>query len=467
MKTGSKSKVKKSYDTGYVAPSNREITYRWNMKREIPTLEFYVNGKLLWAQKTVFTYPSMVDLKAGCSPEFNGPVKEYIDRFTITDFDQPQQKISRKSMTRSSNQVFFEQWGVNPTAAMKVIRSVVLKTQYDPIYEYDRIFKPRRVLNGRLERKRVTCSQYAEHIIENINVVEQMKADGQDNLLPLAIVKGMTASELKGYYGKNPWKRISKFSRTHNRELSTLNSYEGQVLSSKPYSHTMLYKKVSKQFDTLRDFHTHEIALAYTETLLKEKGTYAEALRTDMLEIYRTSTYLRDMIQSGEIVNKNWSTRRIKEEHDAWTIRQRAILAAKRREEDETYNDEFATSEPRQFGAVKATILNTVEKIELEGDFMGHCVGGYSRRSHSGDYRVVRIEKGDYICTLGLQDDFRYFTGYVGERGKFVGPIRKSFSFQQMYGKYNEHVKDEDILAAKEDIIKWVNEEYYEYRKGN
>lgn len=464
MKRVSKTKVKKSYDTDFVAPSNREITWSWNMKGDIPLLEFYITGKLLWKQGHVFGYPTKFELMKCCNPEFEGPEKDFPDRFHISVFDQPQRTERRKSMSRSSSQVFKEKWGVNPTAAMRVIRSVVLKTQYDPIYEYDRIFKPSRTLNSKMERKGVTRSRYADNIISHIDVVEQMKVDGQDNLLPLGIAKGLTVSELKTQYGKNPWKRISKFSRTHNRELSTLDFNIGQALSSKPYSHTILYKKVAKQFGRVVA-HRPEMVLAYTETLLKEKGTYAEALRTENQEIFRISTYIYDMARGGEIVNKNWSTRRIKEEHDAWSIRQRAILAAKRREQEEMYKCEFATSEPKQFGAVKATILNTVEKIELEGDLMGHCVGGYSRRSHSGDYRVVRVEKDGYICTLGLQESSGHSRWDYPEG--FHGPVRKSFSFQQMYGKYNEHVKDEDILAAKEDIIKWVNEEYYEYRKGN
>lgn len=459
MKAGSNSKV--NYDTEFVAASNRQITHRWNMKREIPTLEFYINGKLLWAQKDVFTYPSMFDLKAGCDPEFNGPVKEYIDRFAITNFDQPQPKISRKSMTRSSNQVFFEKWGITPSKAMKIVRAIVLKTQYNPIREYDSIFKPFRAFNSKMERKSCTHSKYATSILEHIDKIEEMKSDGQLNLIPYAVVKGKSTKELREMYGKNPWKRISKFSRTHNKELSELPSSVVVALSNKPYSHALLYKRVDRMFGRGHG-HSSEIKIAYTDTLLKEKGSYTAAMRTEIIDLHRTSQYIFDLRMRSEIFNPEWSTRRIKEEHDAWDIRQRAILAEKRRIEDAESIVEFATSEPKMFGNVKATILNTVEKIELEGEVMHHCVGNYARQAFKGQYRVVRIEKGSYICTLGLTDN----SGPFGVGDYFIGPMKVSFAFQQMYGKYNEHVTDEEIIEVKDDIIKWVNEEYYEFLKG-
>lgn len=456
MKRVSKSK-QKNYDTNYVAPSNRHIHWSYDLSDGIGQLVFYIRGEVLWKQERVFGYPTKFELAKGCESEFNGPEKLFTDRFQIIDFEEEPKKTLRKSMSKSIDQAFYERWGVTRSTAMKIIRKVVLKTQYDHIREYDTIWKPRRVLNGNMERKGCTRSKYADMVLQSLDTLEQMKADGQGNIMPLAVVRSRNASELRALYGKNPWKRISKFSRTHNKFLAEVSIDEGIELSTRNYSYAVVHNKIRKMFD--RYHGLKPFAIGYTDTLIKESGSAAAALRVDNRDVYRTVNYLNDMYMSGKQLNPQWSTRRIKEEHDAWMIEERARLSAIKRQQEIEYQGEFATNIPRMFGDIKATILNTVESVEIEGQVMGHCVGNYSRACFRNEYRVVRIERNGYTCTLGLTDRNRY--DYTHE---FMGPLDKNFEFQQMYGKFNAHVEDEVILAAKEDIIKWVNEEFREYR---
>lgn len=457
MKRVSKSK-QKSYDTNYVAPSNRHIHWSYDLSDGIGQLVFYIRDEVLWKQERVFGYPTKFELAKGCEPEFNGPEKLFADKFQMIDFDAEPKKTRRKSMSKSIDQAFYERWGVTRSAAMKIIRAVVIKTQYEPIREYDSIWKPGRVFNGNMERKGCTRSQYADMVLKATPILEQMKADGQGNIMPLAVLRQSNASELRNLFGKNPWKRISKLTRTHNKMIAELTIDEGIELSSRNYSYALVHKRVSKNFD--RHMGLKPLAIAYTDTLIKEQGSAAAALRVDIRDIYRTAMYINDMYIAGVQINPQWSTRRIKEEHDKWMIEERDRLAAIKRKEEIEYQGEFATNTPRMFGDIKATILNTVESIEIEGKVMGHCVGTYSRRAFKGEYRVVRIERNGYTCTLGLIDRHRH--DYPHD---FVGPLQKCFTFQQMYGKFNATVEDEVILAAKEDIIKWVSEEYMEYNK--
>ena len=142
-------------------------------------------------------------------------------------------------------------------------------------------------------------------------------------------------------------------------------------------------------------------------------------------------------------------------------VQAQAIGASRARaERDEDYakrlkinfKDLHSWLEPVEFETgVKAVPLMNMQEVILEGSTMRHCVGSYAEMAARGDYVVLHLTKGDVEATLGINARYDLVTC-------------KKYSFQQMYGKFNEILEDGDFKKAADWIVDKMNSSI---RKGN
>lgn len=258
--------------------------------------------------------------------------------------------------------------------------------------------------------------------VEYNHLVQQAVKDKTLNLLPLMLHTGMDTQQLKQHFGKGLWKRLANTSKSRMAYLAPMVKHNPDWI----------------------DVRTGILARHQTfVSRYATSGSYIIAAKiAPTIKDYRqTSDIVFDTMrmaeQCGSEVNKDWSYRRWKEEHETLS---KLILT-----KDFT-TVPFTDVVTYQKDGYTFTLLNTQFDIALEGKTMRHCVGSYAKKASLGDYHVFKVEGHGERATLGVRD-------YVEE-----------LKFDQCYGHCNQSVSDRLNTAAHK-IVK-EHDDYIRLRDG-
>lgn len=265
-------------------------------------------------------------------------------------------------------------------------------------------------------------------IYKNIDKVDQLAKDGLLRLAPLVIHSGLDPQELRASMGKGAWKRLLSQSdyriRLIARNLDGPRSINGDFVRAICDIQSGILK------NNYCIFNTELIAARLAPRVVDYR---------DVLNL------VRDTDRMVQDFNPNWSLKRIKEEHERATERMNARRLEQQLKKDKEYQTEFAEAAVYEIDGYKYTRLNTKRKIQDEGAFMGHCVGGYASQAFNRSYEVFTVEKGTERATLGL---------FIQKGFDKDDKEKPFYSFNQSYGKRNSPISDELALANRALIIK-------------
>ena len=334
----------------------------------------------------------------------------------------------------SSAKYFTNKFGVTPSNLCKIIAGVVLEKVVKAHPEWDKLFASKRSWHHGNK------FEYIEYEPE----MQQCRKDGIPHLIPFVGKFGKTPQELKKHFGAAKWKKVCKNTYSRNKLLAnTRVEYEAHA--------TILNLKS----DALRYVHNDSLIMPMSLIDDIRKDLKLKSYKA----MHKNSSYIlafnivRDTLRGVPNAKLTWSYRRFKEEH-AKMVQSQTLEANKARaERDEEYakrlkinfKDLHSWLEPVEFeSGVKAIPLMNMQEVILEGSTMRHCVGSYAELAARGGYVVWHLTKGEVEATLGINAGYDLVT------------CRK-YSFQQMYGKFNEIIADGDFKKAADWIVDKMN----------
>ena len=295
-------------------------------------------------------------------------------------------------------QGFTKDFGITPTKLYKKFMYEMYAMWVDPhkdivnmmFYSYDKKADIRMV----------------QQLHDILPLVEQTKKDGNNHILPLVVFFQRDTKELRGMFGRSLWKSLCNNSKTKNvnlvkylhnlevwtslnksdvYEIGVANSLPSTILKKsyliRPRELKYVYENTGKQ---VKDFILNEGRATFTQD---EKSILDMVIDTvGMAE------------QVGEEVNFNWSVRRMKEEHDRLT---REINLKRLGYDTFDIPEGFPRIVKNNF--VKATLIETPDRLLQEGVDMRHCVFSFANSIKMGRYLVYSVESvNGYRSTLGL-----------------------------------------------------------------
>jgi len=297
-----------------------------------------------------------------------------------------------------------------------------------------------------------------------ITGIEEYKRDGNNHLAAMALIVG-NAQEAKKLLGKGLWSALCKNSMTRNDTIvanvlrakqyvedtgygaadNTAPSWNDNVgclvaiLNKVP---STLFKKISSSTCTmlLKIFH----ATGMDDVLLKMAKATKKPLKDmprDTVErmcriIIDTHVMLDDV---GEKFNKDWSTKRIIEEHNKVAKR----IAARRFSGDRIKClDKFP--ETINFIGATARLLTSGKAIQEHGSSQHNCVVSYIDRVIKGIYVLYEI-----VEVSPDRDGFQ--VAYT-----FGMDTNKKHCQYQMYGVCNSFVTNKDVITVAQFIQRLI-----------
>lgn len=280
---------------------------------------------------------------------------------------------------KGANKGFTEEFGITPNK-LKTVYNAAQNTAF-PGMEY--------------WVKKFYCRRYARYInsiLKVLPVLEQLKADGIENVAPIVLMFLSDPKECKKRVGKGLWKRLCKNTFTRNflltqqyqMELSVANTVSSTLLKTRAYD---------PRFDP------------FLSGTLKERAAF---IKNNFYE-------LRDSIlMAGELGYKIRRGSDLEEVHSH-------LVKLYHREE---YSDE--PFKEREDVHEALTELVSPAQIYAEGKSMRHCVASYIPAAVDGNYRVFSILlEGKHIGTAG----------YAKKRGNI-------FVLEQARGKCNKDINN-------------------------
>lgn len=234
-------------------------------------------------------------------------------------------------------------------------------------------------------------------------------------------------------------------------EVSNTNPWRGGMLMSEV--HSMTEQEIFKWFkDAVESYDIRkDLKLKSYKAMHKN------------LSYMRSFNIVRDTLRGVPNAKLTWSYRRFKEEHDKMVKAQAIEASRARAKRDEEYakrlkinfKDLHSWLEPIEFeSGVKAVPLMNMQEVILEGSMMRHCVGSYAEWAARGEYVVWYLTKGDVEATLGINAQPSIRQALTADK---FGESLEKYSFQQMYGKFNEILEDEDFKKAADWIVDKMN----------
>lgn len=314
-----------------------------------------------------------------------------------------------------------------------------------------------------------------KNLLDNYDNIKQTCDDGLHQIVPLLIVHGGTASDLRKTLGKSLWKRLL-------RQPVSRNKYYADFITVFNKFHRPLFERcLSIPTTQLQTIKGHQPTFLYGEIihcsnnpstlgLHSKKGSSFNRLTEDKRsrQIVADTFYMARQHNVG--FNSNWSTKRFEEVHQYLT----RLANSRRYSESHVCDRDVHTVEVREGNysyKVSFTRLTSPAEVAEEGRKQGHCVASYANRLNSDDYSVyvVECEELDVRATLGLNhtlENRRYLTETptfciepqestpVNVEVK-TGRIR---SFNQMYGKFNRGIDPRVHRIVKDFLIEKINE---------
>ena len=346
---------------------------------------------------------------------------------------------------------YTNKFGVTPSNLCKIIAGVVLEKVVKAHPEWDKLFASKRSWHHGNK------FEYIEYEPE----MQQCRKDGIPHLIPFVGKFGKTPQELKKHFGTSNWKKVCKNTYSRNKLLAnTRVEYEAHE--------TILNLKS----DALRYVHNDSLIMPMSliDDIRKDLKLKSYKAMHKNLSYMRSFNIVRDTLRRVPNAKLTWSYRRFKEEHAKMVQAQTLEANKARAERDEEYakrlkinfKDLHSWLEPVEFeSGVKAVPLMNMQEVILEGSVMRHCVGSYAEWAARGKYIVWHLTKGDVEATLGINAQPSIRQALTADK---FGESLEKYSFQQMYGKFNEIIADGDFKKAADWIVYKMNSSI---RKGN
>ena len=314
-----------------------------------------------------------------------------------------------------------------------------------------------------------------ERLIDNYDNIKQTCDDGLHQIVPLLILHGGTASDLRQTLGKSLWKRLLR------QPVSRIKYYADFVKVFNKFHRPLFERCLSIPTTQLRTMIGHQPHFLYGEIihcsnnpstlgLHSKKGSAVDRLVEDKYsrQIVADTFYMAQQNDVG--FNPNWSTKRFEEVHRYLT----RLTNNKRFSANPVCDRDVHMVEVREgndYYKVSFTRLTSPAEVAEEGRKQGHCVASYANRLNSDDYSVyvVECEELNIRATLGLNHTLEN-KAYLPETPTFciepqestpvavevkTGRIR---SFSQMYGKFNRRIDPRIHRIVKDFLIEKINE---------
>lgn len=298
--------------------------------------------------------------------------------------------------------------------------------------------------------------------IEYEDKVKQAIKDGLKNITPLILLCGKDPKGLKEMLGSSLWKKLCKNSYSRNRliffNVERLKNIGYGYDRPQPFDIKKSLEDANKiQSTFLRDMlnnNTFQFSKSFwtvAKIIPEFKGVPLTKIKQqpNYKKFYEICVDAERLAREMNVrFDRNWSFRRIEEEHDnlskahvQWSLMKLSEKEAKyARLANLNFKDLFEGLKTRFFesGVIAEPLLNMKDVIE-EGNKMRHCVSSYAVQSAEGFYNVWHLSKNTKKSTLGIRVK------------------NKEFFLDQHYGPCNQKVEDEDFIEAASEIVKHLN----------
>ena len=375
-------------------------------------------------------------------------VREEISKRSKLEYSNDRSKAYFVEQKKLRNKVIYDQFGVSQPKFLKLVNGKIFEAFVKPI---PKEIKDKLCFNaGGLSQVKIN------RVRRNLELLIQAVKDGQNNILPIIMLYGKNPAELREKLGKGLWKRICANSFSRNAQIVEYLTTMREDLFNISESNKTLESIMTIPTTLLKNSFAPS-TLKFLEGSMKGKWGKGSAIRQAAQEFSDTVRLIETIDGKAPPEMLNWSLRRLKEEHRAYT--EKAIVRR--------YNttkfwwvDEFPIS---HFGyeGYEVKLLKSEAEIGLEGSMMAHCVGGYGSYSSQGRYLVFSVLKdGERHSTIGIDCKIERAErvsvpklpplGYFDhECTKIEYKVLQTLNisdvyFNQQYKKYNEVVSGDD-----------------------
>lgn len=319
--------------------------------------------RVLWAGSKMFEEPFFLN--------------KYIQIPSVGITEYPEGHLysrrGKQTGNKEYNKALSEMLGMPPTLYKRLFNRKMGELWVDPVQRYVNSL-------ARGMRGKILCGNVLQ-IWGNKEILEQCERDGLWNIIPLVFMLEKTPEELKEYFGRRPWKKITKNSFNRNKLLSVYAEHPNFRNFLDVPSTLLQYKIPSGEAKWIDKYRTFP---------MKDKRRVQACLmeRRDLSRMCR---------QYGREFNPDWSIRRVHEEHENLSR-----LSVQQRYSDEPFDIPEIEIPPE--GNLSARILMNAQELVQEGREMHHCIASYIGNCFVGKYIVVSIMKdGEKSSTLGLR----------------------------------------------------------------
>lgn len=210
-------------------------------------------------------------------------------------------------------------------------------------------------------------SQVLRLIKSRADLIHRAQLDGIEQVAPILLVMGCHPSEARRRVGKSVWKHV------HHSPLALNVDRANVMLRTK----IRLSDVIEFPSGALREVMSK--ARATSEAAV----TAAGVISTNRTQFREAVMLAHDTIRMGGEINRAWSMRRLREEHD------RLALEWARAKSDPTpWAEPFSAT----VDGFTFTMLNSGADFSAEGATMRHCVASYAMDAKAGRYIIMRID---------------------------------------------------------------------------
>lgn len=210
-------------------------------------------------------------------------------------------------------------------------------------------------------------SQVLRLIKGSADLIHRAQMDGIEHVAPILLALRCSPAEARKRVGKAVWRQV------HHSGL-WLNVSRANIMLR---SRIALVDLVQFPEGALREVlskakNTSEAAVTHAGIIAKNRTEFREAV---ML--------VNDTMRMGGEINRRWSLRRLREEHD-----RRAMQWARAKADPTPWAEPWSCD----MDGFRFSLLNSGAAFSAEGAIQHHCVASYASDAKAGRYIIMRIE---------------------------------------------------------------------------
>lgn len=168
----------------------------------------------------------------------------------------------------------------------------------------------------------------------------------------------------------------------------------------------------------------------------------------------------------GRKVNCKWGPKRLKEEHDKWSLEITNTVLDCELEYDLNIRPIFKAF--AEYSGYK--LLSTNKDMLREGMLQKHCVGTYIQRVENGECAIfhikgytLQVQVVDMVESTMNYNGQRVYPNYLKNLFEKVNPIHKqALQNAQFRGRFNESAPEELVAEVEQMLIDFVNDNGFE-----